>query len=180
MKRNSIASLVFILFSFAAVGCSCVNAPSWYHEPIIQPLPFCCKPCGFAFKCNTLVLNPGGDCQMDHSIRRKSHLYVIKSKTNNEIWLDHPPSCQASTSGWTSRLGCGRFSAIKIDVHDFVLTCAVRDCGQYLCIPCSKVIEVCRVEDAKFLIGQEGNFWVAENYPRPRLLEVIQLHGFYW
>ena len=128
-------------------------------------MPDYCSPRGFKVIGEDFLLNPG-----KNNLRQR--LYLLHNSTKRPIYVVHNGAHPASRMGWMTRIYPQRFTALALDKDNFELTCEQRDGEKLRQINCSRVIQICRANRPKFIVGTEGSYWLVENQPSARRLAI--------
>lgn len=131
-----------------------------------------CKPAGFSFKGDNLVLKTGAGEEQD--------LYLLHNISGKPLMLNHPVRNPGASAGWASEIGPGNWSAIAMNIREFELSCAYSGAGEYESAPCAKALEACGFANAVFPSDLTGSFWVSEDQKQDALLGEIKSRGISW
>jgi hypothetical protein len=144
---------------------SFTNCPA---EDAKYSFPDSCKPDGFQFRNNELVLNPGSE----------QGLYLFYNDSANDVWLNHSVGKDPGASaGWASNLNTGNWSAFAINKDNFALTCSESEPGAVKELSCDKVLKVCKFAKPYFKPEETGSYWVSEDKPLTNVLGEIKSRG---
>lgn len=138
-----------------------------------------CKASSFSFNKGYLVL---------HS-PNKQLLFILHNTSNRTLYLDHPDQHLAVGAGWSTKIDAGNVSAFSLDVDrkHMPFHCMVRNhfsfkhhSPRFKTVCCEDFLSVCQIPGTRFLIGNEGTYWVADNYKDRSLFERrIEKRGVY-
>ena len=125
--------------------------------------------------------------QAQHGPGYHQSLYILRNTSGRTVYINHPRQQHAVSAGWHSFIEPHHVSAFSLDEPRFDMICSIRrsfgwlDLNNYQCVPCQKYLQVCRVPNAQFTVGDEGTFWLAENYASTRrLAHKLRLWGLNW
>lgn len=158
--KSGAAILCTLLIVLSLTGCPAEDAKYSFPES--------CKPEGFDFGNNDLVLKPGV----------QQGLYLFYNISENDVWLNHPVGKDPGASaGWASNLNTGNWSAFAINKDNFALTCSESEQGAVRELSCEKVLKVCKFKKPSFKPEETGSYWVSEDKPLSNVLADIKSRG---
>ena len=106
-----------------------------------------------------------------------SAVYMLQNTSDQSIYVNHPADHPGTASaGWASRLDPNQWSALALDRENFAITChAILNQGKIQDVPCANVLNVKRI---KASTNTSGSYWIAENMPYKKVLQVMGSRGF--
>lgn len=108
----------------------------------------------------------------------KSMITMIHNLSKNDLWITHPVTDPGASSGWSSHLQAGNWSALVLDGKEFELSCIESRPGHEQQVACSTVVAVCQWTAAALPEKSSGTYWAAENMTLSPLIAYIKRRGF--
>lgn len=137
-----------------------------------NPMPSHCKPDGFKFKSNLLIL---------HTVNiTKPELYLFYNKSGQRLVLGHPHPPRGASAGWDSMLHAKKWSAFIVNRPKFAIICTPIKKSDAIqsSVNCEKMLTVCRYLSIKINNPMmNGTFWVAEDGDIIKIQDKIKKRG---
>lgn len=108
----------------------------------------------------------------------KPTLVFILNISKMDLWMTHPMSEPNTSTGWSSRLQAGNWSALALDNKAYELTCIESRPGHEQQVPCAGVIAACQWPNVTMPQSKESTYWAGEDKSLGVLTAHIGSNGF--
>lgn len=124
-------------------------------HPSSSAFPRGCEVVDFAFRQKYLIINEHGS----------QTFYLMQNHSNRSIEIEHietRPDPYLSPK-LQSQLLPKHWSAFASDVDNYFFQCFIHEAGARIQVDCGDYLDVCKYPRAKFVLSNQGTYWVSTN-----------------
>ena len=157
-RHKLLKSTIFLISSLFFLGSTFTNnALAAKKKKTKRRFPLGCRPIGYEFKDNLLILKPVSNKE------RIQTLYLIHNVSHQPVYMEIKKlDTQAFSPSYENTINPNSWGAFALNQEVLQLSCSTHGSP----LDCWDILELCQYNNAKFAEHNQGTYWIVKSGSR--------------